>query len=1135
MRPTLAVRLSFVLPWLIVLPLALAVAQQPPIDEEDAEEATEAVAAAESDGEASGEEDEEAWDVAAPPGDWETITIDTDTVTWSNVDVSPDGRTLLFDMLGDLYTVPIEGGEATALTSGIPWNIQGRYSPDGSEIAFISDRDGADNIWVMAADGSDPRQISSEKEDLIYNPSWSPDGAYIVAKKGIVGTRSIPGGEIWLYHAGGGDGLQLVERSHGPQTQKTVGEPAFSTDGRYVFFSRDTTAGRVWQYNKDSTGQIFVILRLDTETGETDTIASGPGGAVRPVPAPDGRHLAFVKRLPGLSSAIYLKDLESGREWPIFDRLERDLQETNGNQGNYPSIAWMPDGGELVFWSGGRFHRLDVETRALSTIPVRVTVDKQRLPALRFPVEVAPETTRVRMLRWAQHVPGADRALFQALGHLWVQELPDGARRRLTRQDDHWEFHPAVSRDGRRVAYTTWDDQELGSVRVAAIGGGSGTVITDQPGHYAEPSFSADGRRIAFTRFTGGFLLSPLWSMEPGIYVAPADGSAAPERILDHGRQPHFDADGERLYFVADGEDQELQLRSVDLDGHDERTHAKGTGITEFRVSPDGRWLAFREYYDAYVAPFPRTGKPVSISGSTGAFPVRKVSARSGEFLHWSADSSTLHWANGATLYSRDLTDAFAFLDGAPEELPEPVEEGVDLSFDVPSDRPRGTIALTGGRVVTMRGARDGVEEVIDDGVVVVEGHRIVAVGAADEVAVPAGAAVFDVAGKTVLPGLIDVHAHGAMAQFEINPQQNWQQFSNLAFGVTTIHDPSNDTSSIFSASELQKVGMTVAPRIFSTGTILYGARVPGFSSIINSLDDARFHVRRLKEVGAISVKSYQQPRRDQRQQVITAADEMGMMVLPEGGMNFHHNMTEIVDGHTGIEHSLSLIRAYDDVVQLWSQSDTGYSPTFGVAYGGLTGETYWYDRTEVWKNERLLRYVPRFMVEPRAIRRPTAPDEHYNHFEVARFAKRLRDEGVAVVIGAHGQREGLAAHWEMWIMEQGGFTPWEALRGGTLDAAWYLGLDGDVGSLEVGKLADLFVVDGDPLDDLRRSEFVTHTMINGRLYETETMEQVGNETSTREPFYFELEGGDTIDPGTLERIERFAADHGWRHDHGDR
>ncbi|MCZ6649738.1 MAG: amidohydrolase, partial [Acidobacteria bacterium] len=587
-------------------------------------------------GEKADDEAEEKWDVSQPPGPWETITIDTEETTWSSVDVSPDGKTIVFDMLGDIYTVPMKGGEATALTHGIQWDFQPRFNPQGNTIAFISDRGGADNIWIMNADGSDPKAVSSEEENLVHNPAWSPDGDYIVAKKGFTSTRSIPGGEIWMFHRGGGEGLVLVERPNGKKDQKTMAEPMFSPDGRYVYFSQDTTAGLRWQYNKDATGQIFVIQRLDRETGKMEVFVSGAGGAVTPTPSPDGKSLAFIRRTPAGTSALFVKNLESGLELPVYDQLDRDLQETNGSQGNAPAFAWTPDNRSLVFWAGGHIRKVDVENQQSRVIKTHIKTDKQVAPTLRFAVDVAPDDLELKMLRWAQMSPDGETIVFQALGHLYVQKGRRGKARRLTDQNDHFEFYPSFSRDGRTIVYTTWNDRDLGSVRTISVDGGDGRILTREPGHYVEPRFSPAGKQVTFRKITGGYILSGEWSQNPGIHVIAMAGGD-PEFVRRTGAGPHFGADPERIFFTETVEDTQLALKCVDLQGREERTHLQGAKATEFSVSPDGRWVAFTQQFNAYVAPFPRTGAKVEIGEGSKAFPVHQVSSRAGEFLTWSA------------------------------------------------------------------------------------------------------------------------------------------------------------------------------------------------------------------------------------------------------------------------------------------------------------------------------------------------------------------------------------------------------------------------------------------------------------------------------------------------------------------
>ena len=1062
------------------------------------------------------DEDEPKWDVNNPQGlDLEEIKLDVREGTWLSLDISPDGKEIVFDLLGDLYTLPIEGGEATPLTEGMAWDMQPTYSPDGRSIAFTSDRGGGDNLWVVPRGGGEARPVTKESFRLLNSPAWSPDGQYLVGRKHYTGTRSLGAGELWLYHHSGGSGVQLTERAN---DQKDLGEPAFSPDGRYVYYSYDATPGRYFEYNKDPHAGIYEIERVDLVEQRIEHVVGGAGGAVRPTPSPDGRWLAYVRRV-GLKTALFVMDLESGAQRQLFDGLDRDMQETWAIHGVYPRMDWTPDGGAIVLWAQGGLHRVDIASGEVTAVPFHVAHSRKIGKAVRNPVEVHPENFDVKMLRGLTVAPDGQRVVYQALGHLYVRELPDGQARRLTRDDDVFEHDPSISRDGRTVVYATWNDQGLGELRTVPLKGGRAKTISRWKGHYREPVLSPDGDHVVFRRLGGGYLRSRLWTRDPGIYVAPLrkpKGDDKPLLLSRSGSGIHFGADGERVFFTtrSGGKDATTTLRSIGLDGREEREHATSGNAAEFRVSPDGKWLAFQERFHAYVAAFPPSNRPIRVGPKADGIPVAKVTQDAGTDLRWAGDSGTVHWLLGPELFTRPLEDSFAFLRGdAPEtaegdeddaETAKPVpSSGVNVGFSIASDIPEGRIALVGGKVVTMVG-----DQVIDDGVVVIEGNRIVAVGERGSVEIPADAKSFDVSGHTVIPGLVDVHAHGPQGTGGIIPQQNWLHYSTLAFGVTTVHDPSNDTATIFASAELARAGLVTAPRIFSTGTILYGAETP-FMAVVNSLDDARTHLRRMKAVGAISVKSYNQPRRDQRQQVLAAAKEIDMMVVPEGGSLFQHNMTFVVDGHTGVEHAIPVGAAYDDVEQLWGQTGVGYTPTLVVGYGGIWGENYWYAESDVFNNRRLAAFVPPFVYEGRSRRRMLASKGDWNHFAIAETCKQLLDAGVHIQLGAHGQREGLAAHWELWMLGQGGMTALEAIRAATLHGAAYVGLDRDLGSLEAGKLADIAVVEGDLLADLRRSEHVKYTVLNGRVFEAKTMEQLAPVEIAPAPFFWHKGGSD--------------------------
>ncbi|MCC6479305.1 MAG: PD40 domain-containing protein [Sphingomonadaceae bacterium] len=1055
------------------------------------------------------------WDVSAPPGlTVREIPISVDEGTWMNVDVSPDGRLIAFDMLGDIYTMPISGGTPTRIAEGLAYEMQPRFSPDGRRISFTSDRGGGDNIWVMNVDGSDKRQLTKEDFRLLNQSSWSPDGQFIAAKKHFTTQRSAGTGEVWLFHISGGAGVPLVKKPSEAH-QKELGEPIFAPDGKHIYFTRNTTPGPIFEYAQDSNNQLFAIERYDLETGETEQIVGGEGGAVRPTPSPDGKKLAYVRR-EQTRSKLYLRDLATGSDRKIYDSLDQDLQETWAITGVYPNMAWTPDSASLIFWAGGKLHRLNIASGSSELIPFRVDDSRSVIDPPRPPVEVAPDSFDTKIPRGAVVSPDGSKVVFETLGKLWVKAMAGGEPRRLTGDSEAMEAYPAWSPDGKTIAYVRWTDAGLGAIHSISASGGSSRALTKSVGHCARPRFSPDGKLIVFEKASGGYLVSPRASAESGIYRMASSGGEA-RRVSRDGEGPHFGATSDRVFFTL-SDSKGAKLVSTDLDGEARRTHAEGELVNAYSVSPDGRNFAFRQNYQAFVMPLMPGTQAVAASPSGGPMPVTKASSDGADWIHWSNGGAKLHWSLGPTLYSADRSALFASAPLAKDAKPvkfEPPKTGVSLSMRVRADKPDGRVALVGARVVTMAGADGGI---IDNGVILIEGNRISLVGDAASVTIPAGTPTVDVRGKTIIPGLIDAHAHGPYGVDEMTLLANWSEMVNLALGVTTRHDPSSRSALVFPALEMVRAGKIIGPRSFSTGEIVYGAKMPQVYAQIDSKADALAHIRRLKAQGAHSIKNYNQPRREQRQQVVAAAIEEGMRSVAEGGSLYSMDITLIADGNTTVEHNIPVETFYQDLQQFFSRSKVGYTPTLVVTYGGQAGDPYWRAHTDVWKQPLLQKHVPESVLVASNARRTLAPEDNYVDDDNAREAAKLARLGVPVSIGAHGQEPGIAAHWELWSFVRGGMTPVEALRAGTIESARSLGYDKDVGSLEAGKLADLVVLDADPTADIRNSEHITKVMINGRLYDAATLNEEVTGNRKRPAYWWEgAPGGGSGSSATAE------------------
>jgi hypothetical protein len=547
--------------------------------------------------------------------------------------------------------------------------------------------------------------------------------------------------------------------------------------------------------------------------------------------------------------------------------------------------------------------------------------------------------------------------------------------------------------------------------------------------------------------------------------------------------RPSFGPEGRLFYWeeraAAQGQPGGNVLVSVKPDGSDERVHASFPYADEIVPSPDGQWVAFQEGDNVYVTSLPWQGtgpEPLRIEKRRGRFPVTQLSREGGIFPRW-RDSTTLEWGSGRRYFAYHLDTKKT--------------DSVSITLTVPRDVPQGTVALTNARIVTLNN-----RQVIDRGTVLVRGSRIACVGQCDT----QGARVIDAAGKTIIPGFVDMHSHHYREWRGLRPRRDWELAIYLAYGVTTSLDNSMWSQNIFPVAESVEAGDMIGPRTFSSGDPLYRGDA-GRNNDLSSFEVAQQNVNRLADWGAVSMKQYQQPRRDQRQWVSHAARARGVMVTAEGG-DVLYNLTMILDGQTGWEHPMAYVPLYADVAKFFGQAKAYYSPTLVVAGPAVWNIEYWFQESDIWKDAKQRRWLPWRTLVPHTRVRTMRPATDYSFPLLAQGLADIIAEGGYGAIGSHGEHHGLAPQWEVW-MTASALGPMGALEVASLHGAKFLGADRDIGSIEVGKLADLIVLNANPLENIRATADIQYVMKGGHLYVGETLDEVWPRQRPFGPYYW--------------------------------
>ena len=995
-----------------------------------------------------------------------TIELEVTEGTSINLDVSPNGKTILFDLLGDIYQMSIMGGEAKQITQGLSWDAKPIWSPDGEKIAFVSDDSGTSNIWIMNKNGLAPRQITNYKFNrsgsTIIACEWFDNDNVIFYPKGNHKKKG------YIYNISNKKNNHQIET---PLNLKDIFNIRKFSNSEQIYFqgmlkkkpSEEKRQVKLWKYSK---------VRKDTTLFASINQPEGDGFKSNMVVSSNGKWVAFVE-LQFMNSASKRKaalkvfNTETNQERVLIPFSFRFL----GNE----RFSFIGNSSNIMISNAGKFYKINVENGNKIEVPFVAKPKIEMSQFTYFNKQVSKNNEYYKNIVSADLSPNGEFLAFSVNRKLYLKNIKEQTIKEIFKENTG-QFQPEFSPDGNKIVYVTYNDAKGGDIRVFNLVKNTSEKITKTSGQYQHPTWSPNGKYIGAlktnkTEVSSGGFHAVKGELQLIDYKTNKIEILKNKVPLDYNI--NFNIAGTHIYYKTAGSEihtlniksKQTQLVSSLLTGLDSRSVSEIT-------SPDGKYVAFVASGCVYLNKLDiNNSKKLYIDSLNNKVDVR-VTPNGGRNPKWKNKGKTLTWLSANVFHEASIEALFK------NNNKDTKKEVIKLK--IVKTNYKKVIALTNARIISMKR-----HEVIENGTIIIEGNRIKDIGTNSDVTIPKNAFIQNCEGKTIIPGLIDMHMHAIPPNHTL--KQNWWSYlASLSYGVTTMRDPSNFRN--FAYEERIKSGDMTAPR-------LYGATATGSPFInIANYEDALALVRQYKNMGATFFKTHNSWPRYKRQWMVKAARQENLNITGHySGENVYggFNMSILQDGFGGVEHTIwGDYAVYDDVKQLVAKSGIWYTPTFQYSSFSVVD-----NESEIANDPRVLKFNY-FLNEK--IQKYLSKVDRKNQLEKKEFltimgkdAKDMLKHGAKVSIGSHGNYPGLGMHWAMQILQLGGFTPYEALQSATIVAAEGLGMQKELGSLEVGKLADLIILDKNPLEDLKNTLLINHVMVDGKLYKANSLDMV--------------------------------------------